>query len=155
MQHPTRTVIFVHRATKPIVFVIASIAITVILFLEHHTQSALFFALTFSATMVINTILKYSLKVPRPANARITLHDPAFPSGHCAASVSFALLVTYISRISTEPNMLPSVMLLWVVAFCIIASRLYMRVHTKTQVFAGILVGALVPLLAIFFFSPF
>jgi membrane-associated phospholipid phosphatase len=110
-------------------------------------------ALVFFSTMVVvlGTVgaLKILTSVERPADCRVVMKrsNRAFPSGHVAAAAHIAAMVPYTFPYPAAPLPFWLVVLVLVVFTLVVAlSRLTLRVHTLTQVLAGLLIGVGVPL---------
>jgi len=103
-------------------------------------------------TTVVVLGLKNSMKVARPANAKVSVKGYAFPSGHTA--FSFALATFYaglVIRLSV-PFIETLLLILGVFtgAVFILAWRLQVRVHTVGQVIAGAGIGIAIALFVLF-----
>ena len=118
---------------------------------EWHASLVFFFTMV----LVLGTVgvLKVMTQVERPKHALVKMKNSrhAFPSGHASAAAFVAVMVPYTAPwgytvLTTS---------LFLVFACMVGlSRLVLGVHTKPQVVAGFLVGALLPYLAIWYIDP-
>lgn len=97
--------------------------------------------------------LKNIFQVPRPINAYILETGYAMPSGH--ASLSFFLATFLIYYIIKQPDNrfaeFLSCVILGATAIIISASRVFLHVHTLSQVSLGALLGAGIAFFAILY----
>lgn len=111
------------------------------------TSLKIFFALVLSAIMG-EFIIKYTVGRVRPSENiskdKLLIRKPktySFPSGHTSSSFSSALV---ISTAFPYPAIVISVFIL---ASIIAFSRIYLKVHYPTDVFAGIILGFVIAFL--------
>lgn len=97
--------------------------------------------------------LKHIFQVPRPIDAYILETGYAMPSGH--ASLSFFLATFLIYYIIKQPDNrfteFLSCIILGVTAIVISASRVFLNVHTLSQVSLGALLGAGIAFVAVLY----
>jgi len=93
------------------------------------------------ATFVLSTLLAVGLQLvvmrPRPADVRVVLSAPAFPSfpsGHAAAVFGGAVLVFFVWRRAGAAALLG--------AFLVALSRLYLGQHYPSDLLGGAVLGA-------------
>ncbi|HEU0085807.1 MAG TPA: phosphatase PAP2 family protein [Candidatus Paceibacterota bacterium] len=149
MSKTVRLATFVDRITSPIVFAGFVLFACVFLYFEGNLQEAKILILSFVATIFVTGILKITLKKDRRSDALILLNDYAFPSGHASGAVSFAFAISYILMSINLPRADALVGVIFMIALCIGISRVLIRVHTRIEVYAGVAIGILVPLLVI------
>ena len=134
----------IHKITLERFTVVAVAYALVLLALGKTIDSLVFFSALF-AVITIVYILKVSTRMPRPASARVESRTPvhAFPSGHAALIAFLVPTVTY-----TAPWGAPTVTAtaLAGIAFVVVLTRLYLKVHRPYEVLAGLVIGAGVPL---------
>ncbi len=98
-------------------------------------------------------VFKNIFQVPRPIDAYILETGYAMPSGH--ASLSFFLATFLIYYIIKQPDNrfteFLSCVILGATAIIISASRVFLNVHTLSQVSLGALLGAGIALIAILY----
>ncbi len=98
-------------------------------------------------------VLKNIFQVPRPIDAYILETGYAMPSGH--ASFSFFLATFLIYYIIKQPDNrfteFLSCIIIGAIAVIITASRVFLHVHTITQVLCGALLGILIAYIAILY----
>ena len=92
-------------------------------------------------TFVLSTLLAVGLQLavmrPRPADVRVVLSTPAFPSfpsGHAAAAFGGALLVCFVWRRAGPAALLG--------ALLVSVSRLYLGQHYPSDLLGGAVLGA-------------
>lgn len=143
----------VNTLGTPEVFFFLTLSVTLAFLWFGYQKNAFLFVFGLVVTVGIVGVLKYSLRIARPRNALIKVETPAFPSGHAAGSVFFALSTSYFSFQYIE-----FVLALLFTAFtlsiagAVSASRVMLRAHTSLQVFVGVFIGVAVPL-TIFFYQ--
>ncbi|MBQ6380373.1 MAG: phosphatase PAP2 family protein [Clostridia bacterium] len=111
--------------------------------------------------IVVNGLLKVFIDRPRPwvgaefdfitkeyVGQRLVSipGDSSFPSGHTASSFAAALALTLALPKKKKAWCIPALIL----AFIIAASRIYVCVHYPTDVFAGMIIGALLGVIGYF-----
>lgn len=111
--------------------------------------------------IVVNGILKIFIDRPRPWVTGdfefITLDyvkqrlvsipsDSSFPSGHTASSFAAAFALLFALPKKKKAWFIPAILL----AFIIAASRIYVCVHYPSDVFAGIIIGTILGIIAYF-----
>jgi len=114
-----------------------------------HPRDALLFVLTNVVVGLMVLVLKELFAIPRPAGARVPIDGYAFPSGHAASA--FALLAAYYCYVRPHLPVTWGCMLLavlTVLAVLVAYSRVWLVVHTYSQIIAGALLGLTVPLAA-------
>lgn len=115
------------------------------------------FALAFTATIVVDTVLVYLLKVivarPRPWMVLPDIHplvfpgpsDFSFPSGHAAGSFCYAAFISVFvlrTRTGVARHLLVAVLLALATGVCL--SRIALGVHFPADVAAGAIIGSTV-----------
>ena len=107
--------------------------------------------LIFAAASVF--ILKHAVNRPRPHYMRIAEHGASFPSGHATISAAFAgILIFTLLRLKNVKHSykIISGLLLWVLLIDL--SRIYLGVHYLSDIFGGILLGAIAVALGVSFY---
>ncbi len=98
-------------------------------------------------------VLKNIFQVPRPIDAYVLETGYGMPSGH--ASLSFFLATFLIYYIVRQPDNKISETISWIIlgatAIIITASRVFLHVHTISQVLCGALLGAFIAYIAILY----
>lgn len=89
-------------------------------------------------------IIKYSILRPRPAHRLIPANGFSFPSGHTFATTVFALtilsfLLNHLKK-RGQRLVVECVAITWIIL--VMASRVYLRNHFTSDVFAGLCLGA-------------
>lgn len=128
----------------------------IIVFLWHHKKVHHLFQ--FSLFMILGAasvyILKTILHIPRPLGGLITEYGYGFPSGHTTMATIFFLLVAYSYRTHVKKGF----QILFVIACLgmialISYSRVYLGVHTWTDVIGGYALGTFWFLLSLQFYQ--
>lgn len=104
----------------------------------------LFLACSSIDTVLLNLIVKYSIKRPRPTELRlITQGGYSFPSGHAMISVGVYgyLLYLAITKIKNKVLKYFVSIVLFMVILSIGISRIYVGVHYASDVIAGYLLA--------------
>lgn len=135
--------------TTPVFYIFCCGAIVALFFLGKTFEAEVFLtSLILMSVIVVG--LKVITHVPRPVGRIVEEKGYAFPSGHSAASAFLAVMMPY--SFASAVN-LPSLVVIslgfLLLAVVIVLSRLILKVHTPLQVVAGVLIGALVPLVLI------
>ena len=117
----------------------------VYMLIQKRFVAALYILSTGLSGILVNLLLKWLFRRPRPADPLIgPLNDFSFPSGHSSAAFIFYGLLMYLiwwTRMRIGVKRLLSV-LLFLFSIVIGISRIYLRVHYPTDVLAGFCVGA-------------
>ena len=126
-------------------FTLLSAAFIVILlaFKKHKKEAALFsFIVIFG--YILNNVIKYLLKVPRPdIDTLSTAGSYSFPSGHAMSSLIFYGLLAYFTYHLTRRRGLTALAVIFsiIIVLLIGFSRLYLGVHYPSDVLAGFIAG--------------
>lgn len=145
--------LYIHYATPTSAFYVLCLLLVGALLFERHKRLAILFTggvIVMSAAVIG---LKQWLAVPRPDNALVEMSTYAFPSAH-ATSVMFLAVALIFILLLIKTDRLPAINLslsILLIAILIGLSRVFIKVHTLTQVLAGFVLGALV---ALVFFYP-
>lgn len=148
--------LFINTATPTSGYFVLCFVAIVVLFLSKKKREAVIFSVALFCTTVTIIIIKLVFAVPRPADALLDLSTYAFPSGHAASAMFLAVMLSWLYIKKHSENRVRTAIL--VALFIVIAlfvgySRVLIAVHTPVQVIAGFVVGAIIPLLCIYFFS--
>ncbi|MEN9649138.1 MAG: hypothetical protein RL094_105 [Candidatus Parcubacteria bacterium] len=128
-----------------------------VVFMWHHKKPHHLFQ--FALFMILGAVsvylLKIAFKIPRPAGGLITEYGYGFPSGHAAMATLFFLLVIYTYRTHFEQAIARflfvtgSLALIGIISY----SRIYLGVHTPTDVIGGMCIGTLWFVFSIWFYK--
>lgn len=136
----------INKAGTVAVFCAFSFAALVSLMLLGKYVDALLFLVSFTLMVTIVASLKKITNVPRPHNRIITPTSGSFPSGHSASTAFLVVTMPYFtSHIFGAREAFVALFIFLGIATLVVASRLILRVHTIYQVAAGLVIGALVP----------
>lgn len=124
--------------------IFATVFITLFFLCNKHKREATLFFFMISMGFVLNTVIKYLLKIPRPDIDPLYIEKfYGFPSGHAMNSFIFYASLSYFMFHFTHNKKL-SVALSCVSGILIILigfSRIYLGVHYPSDVIAGFIVG--------------
>lgn len=126
--------------TEPMVLVVVSLIIGLIVYFKKSRKEGLFFTAMILATGVLIKVAKEIFHRARPLDSLIAETSYSFPSGHATMAMVFFGMVGYLfwkkgawSRI-----------VLALIVLLIGLTRLYLRVHWFSDVFAGYVFGAVI-----------
>ena len=100
-----------------------------------------------SITVIINNILKYSIRRPRPSHIRLIKQGGySYPSGHAMISIAvYGLLIYFICHKSWNRWLKVSlIVLLTLLIISIGISRIYVGVHYPSDIIGGYLLALLI-----------
>ncbi|XKT74118.1 MAG: phosphatase PAP2 family protein [Patescibacteria group bacterium UBA2163] len=111
-------------------------------------ESAILFIIAFLTTFAIVTVIKNTVRTPRPRNAAVATVGYSFPSGHAAAGGFFATSISYLmaQQFSGIIVLLVSALVVGI-GVSIAVSRVFLRAHTIPQILVGLIIGVSVPLI--------
>lgn len=119
------------------------ITITLIIIIKNK-KIKLIIALNLLIEHTLNTILKNTLRRPRPIDYRLIEETGySFPSGHSMASMAFYGLLIYLiyKNIKNKYLKWSLIIFLGTLIVAIGASRIYLGVHYTSDVLAGFLIS--------------
>lgn len=126
----------------PPVLISAAVLATLVLAFRGYYAAAVHILVAAALTVILVSLLKWGLAIPRP---QLVLQPPgsgAFPSGHSAGITVFATLLAAFIAAETRPGRRWQAYLLLSLPILPVAiSRLYLGVHWLTDVVGGILLG--------------
>lgn len=127
-------------------FVILAALITSLLLFNGSGRMAFLFIIAFLSTFGIVSLIKNTLRVPRPIDPLVETIGYSFPSGHAAAGGFFATSITYLmaQQFSGIIVLLVSALVV-AIGVSIAVSRVFLRAHTIPQVLVGLIIGVSVP----------
>ena len=145
-----RVALMVNKIGTLQLFLLGSAVFVVFLVWQGHYDTALIFFATFVLVMGTVGILKLIFRTARPEEARVSSVTYAFPSGHAAAS---SFLAVYGGFLFFEHlNIFLAIVLttVTVIAAGLISfSRLTLQVHTSIQIVVGVMIGVIIPFIAL------
>lgn len=118
---------------------------------HHFFQFVVFMSLAAGSVWLIKRVLQ----IERPIGGIIVEYGYGFPSGHATMVTLFCLLVvySYISHIYSKLGKISFAFIFLLFAGLVSYSRVYLGVHTLTDVSGGILLGTFWFLLSIIFYT--
>jgi len=144
---------FTHLGDEGIIWIVVAV---VLLFFKKYRKFGIMMVIALVLSLIINDgILKPLFARPRPfmleawagkfnyPNLIKRPTDYSFPSGHTSSSFAAAVVLLFTRK---KRFSIPALILAFLIAF----SRVYLHVHYATDIFAGILVGTLFALSAVF-----
>lgn len=119
-------------------------------------------ATAITLNLVISTfayfILKNIFQRERPTTGNILIDEIgfSFPSGHTTNNVAFYFLAIYLVYINVKNKRIRNILcvILAIIPILIAFSRIYLRVHYPTDVFAGVCLGIILVILFVTFIWP-
>lgn len=108
--------------------------------------------ITIGATVMVNLILKYIIRRPRPDHIRLIKQGGySFPSGHAMISVALYGFLIYLVNKSLKNKIIKIglTILLTIIIISIGLSRIYVGVHYPSDILAGYLLSITILLLTI------
>lgn len=134
--------IFTHLGSVVLFF-----AITVLLFiLLKGSKNKIFVAMYFVAVCVTSIIVKYIFQRPRPENIALIVETGfSFPSAHAMLSMAFYGLLIYFAWqfLNKKSYKIIITVVLSLIILFVSLSRIYLGVHYFTDIFGGLLLGAI------------
>jgi len=149
--------LFINTITPTSGFFVLCFLLFVVLVMLKKPREAIIFSVALCLTTLTVVVLKLSFAVERPQDALLVLSTYAFPSGHAASAMFMAVMLTWLYLKRKNRDILRTTVVLSALismAFFVGYSRIVIGVHTPLQVLAGFAVGALIPMLCIYCFSP-
>lgn len=119
------------------------IAVSLIIF-RKKLSIPLFMGCAVGGAGIINKIVKYFIKRPRPIEALIAIPDSySFPSGHTMCSIVFYMYLIYLLRKYVKDNTIKNIFTVVLVCIPVLIglSRVYLGVHFASDVIAGAVIG--------------
>lgn len=148
--HLQKFALAINAAGTVPVFCALSLATLIGLMVLGKYIDALLLLISFTVMVTIVVSLKKITNVPRPHNRVITPMSGSFPSGHSASTAFLVVTMPYFtSHIFGAREAFLALFIFLSIATVIVASRLILRVHTTYEVAAGLVIGALVPVIVI------
>lgn len=128
------------------IIILLAILIALFLFLKKHTKEAGVFIFILSTGSLISTLIKESVRRPRPPaylHAQMSDLDASFPSGHSmGVTVFFCTLLFFIFHYSKN-KILKILSMCFSIGIVLLVglSRIYLGLHYPSDVFAGYFFG--------------
>lgn len=139
----TGIMMFISYLGSAITFITLAIGF---IFLIKKKKDSRMLILNLGLVFILNRILKYIIRRPRPPVVRImTATGYSFPSGHSMVSIGFyGLLIYYIYK-NVENKKLKNTLIaiLSLLILLIGISRIYLGLHYATDVIGGYIIGGI------------
>ncbi|MFT6914187.1 MAG: membrane-associated phospholipid phosphatase [Motiliproteus sp.] len=133
-----------------------SLALGLRLIHERNRTAALHWLGAMAVLVVLNTLLKHGLAIPRPNILLQPLSSFGFPSGHSSAStLFFSLLAAFSTQQQPLSRRWRVYSLAALAALGVGVSRLYLGVHWFSDVLGGILLGLAIAAATCLLYSRF
>lgn len=112
------------------------------LYLKRNYKNTLFLALSVLGTVLLNTLLKFIVKRPRPELWKQLINEKfySFPSGHAMISMALALVIIFIFWKHPQKKLIRIISILYVVLIGL--SRMYLGVHYPSDILGGWLMSS-------------
>ena len=136
----------------PLTVDVLTVISAALLWLRGRAGDALFVASVRVATLVVDTLLKESVRRPRPtlANPLAHAHGFSFPSGHASGAASVYLpIAVVLMTFLPGPRRRVVIGAATLLCIAVATSRVLLGVHYPTDVIAGLSLGALLMLLLV------
>lgn len=130
----------------------------IVLCKKNKVREATAITLNLIISTFIYVLLKYIFQRERPITGNILIDETgfSFPSGHTTNNVAFYALAIYLICINVKNKKIRNIscVLLAIIPILIAFSRIYLRVHYPTDIFAGFCLGLVLVILFITFIYP-
>lgn len=153
----TTLFVFVARIGNPFVLTSATALIAVLLIVRKRPYDAALFIVTITVSIILLTLLKNTLQIPRPGSEIIDVSGWSFPSGHATVATAFFFMLvhSFYSRMKTVKSKILLVSGSFIGALLIWFSRLYLGAHWTLDVLGGIALGLFSVSITILIFGVF
>lgn len=142
---------------NPITVTFITAAVSLFLVIYKKLKKALFLALSVLGIWIINEIMKFAFKRPRPALKlrMVNANGYSFPSGHAMVFTGFIIILVYLIAESAKHKALSLISSTCLILFAVLVglSRVYLRVHYLSDVLAGFSAGTSLACLSIAVFN--
>lgn len=142
---------------NPITVTFITAAVSLFLGIYKKVKQAFFLALSVLGIWIINEMLKFAIKRPRPALKLrvVNANGYSFPSGHAMVFTGLIVILIYLIAESTKHKALSLIIntCLILIAVLVGLSRVYLRVHFLSDVLAGFSAGTSLACLSIAIFN--
>lgn len=118
----------------------------IILLLAKNKMMATRIAINLTAVFLINRIMKYIFRRPRPEVLKLAEETGfSFPSAHAMVSMGYYGFFIYLSYkyIKNKKLKIASILVLSILIFLIGISRIYLGVHYATDIICGFIFGVI------------
>ena len=127
--------------------IIAFIIITIIILIKKvkNKKIAQLFLISITTNVILNQLMKFIVRRPRPINKLIEINGYSFPSGHAMISMMFYgfLIYLYYRLIKNEKLKIILITTHIILIILIGLSRIYLNVHYFSDVITGFLMSIL------------
>ena len=139
----TRVMGFITQIFGPYIIIILSFFIFLILFRKKNYFKAKILAFSISSAIILDQILKFVLRRPRPLNMLINEGGFSFPSGHATLAAVFFGMIIFLFKDKIKNNFLKLNFIILNISFILLIgfTRIYLNVHWFTDVLGGFLLG--------------
>lgn len=137
-------------------FILMCLFISLLIYLVKGHNPTFLFILSIISSGVVVFFLKYIFDIARPTDFVIPAFGPSFPSYHATIVTVFFIILMYIfddvidsfSRIVFNSLSIATI-------FFVALSRVYLGVHWVSDVFVGIILGALISYISLYLFKKY
>lgn len=138
------------ESTNTIPLMVATVIIAIGLWLSSYRRHAAVFAASMILSSFLVQLIKTTVARPRPEEGSMLLTSYAWPSGHTAGALTFALALWFAFRWSRSSRVIVGLVLI-PLAVLVGYSRVFASLHWATDVLAGWIVAGLAVSLAVWF----
>jgi undecaprenyl-diphosphatase len=135
---------------EPAILIVFSLIVASYIYIKSSKIKGILFGVAIIITGIIIFVTKELFRRGRPLNALIFESSFSFPSGHAIMGVVFFGLVVYL--FVKKDYKVWGIVVASLLILLIGLSRIYLRVHWFTDVFAGFVLGGIILVICIFFF---
>ena len=128
---------------SPLIFFFLFLVFLVFLFYKKKFNYIFISIFSIFSGLVLEKIIKFLIKSPRPSNALISVSGFSFPSGHALISTIFFFLIWYSFKKDIKSKFLyKSFLIINIILWSLVClSRVYLRVHWFSDILGGIFLG--------------
>jgi undecaprenyl-diphosphatase len=153
----TKIMLVVTNIASPLSLIPLSILFYIYLVLKKRYYFDAVFIFSMIGGLVVQTVLKIIIHIPRPLDPLVLVSGWSFPSGHTTMAAIFFLLVVYSLKDLIKDNFIRALFVTCGVSIPLLVgfSRMYLAAHRLSEVVAGFLLGIFCVTFFILIFARF